>query len=66
MAPLFITFRINQETGEVESETEGFHGKGCAAVQEVFSKALGKAESVTVKPEFHRPCLQDNKIKQGR
>lgn len=65
MALQEVKFRINQETGEVEVKTDGFNGKGCDAVHDLFNNALGGTEVKTHTPEFHRPVLQNNKIKQG-
>lgn len=62
-----IKFTLDKATGDWHAETSGFEGQGCGAVQQAFTTALGEAAApMQVKPEFHRPCLQDNKITQGR
>jgi hypothetical protein len=35
-----ITIEIDQETGDITIDLEGYQGKGCAAVQEAFSRTL--------------------------
>ena len=59
-----ITIEI--ENGEVSVDLEGFHGKGCAAVQEGFAKAVGKATAVQPKREFNAPIIAANRLKQGK
>ncbi len=40
--------------GGVKTDMQGFKGKGCKAVADAFSKALGgKIDSETVKAEYH-------------
>jgi hypothetical protein len=56
-----VTVDIDMATGDAEVDLEGFNGKGCGAIQEAFAKALGEAEVVTHKPEFHKPCTTTNK-----
>jgi len=49
-----ITFTIDPKTGEVESSMAGWKGKGCHAVQDAFTKALGGETLVDKKlPEYN-------------
>lgn len=49
-----ITATIDPETGEVEVVLGGYKGKGCHAVQEVITKALGGEVLVDKKlPEYN-------------
>ena len=59
-----VTIEID-EKGDVNVDLAGFQGKGCAAVQEGFTRALGKAESVTKKPEYNKPQQNVNRLGQG-
>jgi hypothetical protein len=58
-----ITVEID-ESGEVSVDLAGYQGKGCAAIQEGFARAVGKSDHVTHKPEFNRPCLTQTKLQQ--
>lgn len=50
-----LTVTIDPKTGEVETDLSGYQGKGCHAVQEVITKALGgKVNVETKKPEFNK------------
>lgn len=51
MADGIVKFTINAE-GDAVIDLQGFHGKGCAAVQEGFHKALGTEVEHRNKPEF--------------
>ncbi len=54
MAGEIAIVTIDPETGDVELDLKGFHGKGCGAVQEAVSKALGGDVTATKqKPEYH-------------
>jgi hypothetical protein len=59
------TVEIDLKTAEVKVETEGFHGKGCAAVIEGFAKAAGASSAGMVKKqEFNAPAIAANRLKQ--
>jgi len=50
----FVTATIDHETAEVEIDLAGYKGKGCHALQDAFSKALGgKTVVEKKKPEFN-------------
>jgi hypothetical protein len=50
-----ITATIDPATGEVETELNGYQGKGCHAIQDVITKALGGEVTVERrKPEFNK------------
>ncbi len=54
MANKIVTATIDPETGEVELDLAGYKGKGCHAIQEVFTRALGGKTLVDQKkPEFN-------------
>lgn len=53
MAKILVA-TIDPTTGEVEIDLNGYKGKGCGAVQEAVSKALGGDVTATKqKPEYH-------------
>lgn len=56
-----VKFTINEQ-GEGLVDLEGFQGKGCAAIQAGFEKALGGEVEHKLKPEYNKPEL---KIKKG-
>jgi len=58
-----VTIVIDDE-GDSTVDLAGFNGKGCAAIQEGFARAVGKSDHVTHKPEFNRPCLTQTKLQQ--
>jgi hypothetical protein len=58
-----ITIEID-EKGDSEIDLAGFNGKGCAAIQEGFARAVGTATEVGHKPEFNKPCKTENKLQQ--
>jgi len=47
-----ITIQIDNETGDLTVDLDGYQGRGCAAVQEAFSAVLGKSTHSTNKPEY--------------
>jgi hypothetical protein len=60
-----ITATIDPENGEVEVDLAGYKGKGCHAIQEAFSKALGGKTIVdTKKPEFNATVTSATCIKR--
>ena len=55
-----LTCTINPATGEVEVDLAGYQGKGCHAVQEVITKALGgDVEIDRKKPEYNKALTKD-------
>ncbi|PWT76230.1 MAG: hypothetical protein C5B59_07100 [Bacteroidetes bacterium] len=56
-----ITIEID-ENGDQTVDLAGYRGKGCAAVQAVFERAVGKSVKVTRKQEYNdtnnKPLLQ--------
>ncbi len=50
-----LTAVINPETGEMEIDLAGYKGKGCHAVQEAISKAMG---STTIEDKRKREYNQ--------
>jgi hypothetical protein len=54
MANKIITVEIDNETGNLTVDTDGYEGKGCAAVQEAFAATLGKSTHSVNKPEFNK------------
>lgn len=58
-----ITVEID-EAGDQTVDLAGYHGKGCAAVQEVFERAVGKSVSVVRKPEYNKVAVKENLIKR--
>lgn len=48
-----ITMTIDDE-GNPTVETDGYEGKGCDAVQQIFGAAIGTTEKSTKKPEYNR------------
>lgn len=58
-----LTATIDPTTGEVELDLDGYKGKGCHAIQEVFTKALGgKVVAEQKKPEFNAVVTRTNCI----
>jgi hypothetical protein len=44
------------EAGDATVELDGYKGKGCHAIQEIFAKALGgKTKKLVRKPEYNTP-----------
>ena len=60
-----ITIEID-EKGNSTVDLEGFHGKGCAAIQEAFAKAVGTSTHIEHKREFNAPVIAANRLKQGK
>jgi len=54
MANKTILVEIDPETGDATVDLDGYQGHGCAAVQEVFGRALGTTTHSTKKPEFNK------------
>ena len=54
MANKIITIQIDNSTGDLTVDLDGYEGKGCAAVQEAFSATLGKSTHSVNKPEFNK------------
>jgi hypothetical protein len=50
-----LTITIDPETAEVETDLDGYQGRGCHAVQEAFAKANGgKTLVARRKAEFNK------------
>lgn len=63
MSLKILTATIDPDTGEVEVDLAGYNGKGCHAVQDVISKALGGETLVeTKKPEYNKPMTTNHCI----
>lgn len=56
-----ITVEID-EHGDSTVDLAGFAGKGCAAIQEGFARAVGTSTHVEHKPEFNRPVQGQTKL----
>jgi hypothetical protein len=54
MANRIITVEIDNTTGNLTVDLEGYQGHGCAAVQEAFGRTLGKTTHSENKPEFNK------------
>jgi hypothetical protein len=60
-----ITLTIDPETAEVEVETAGYKGVGCAAVVEAFVKDYGgKVTDDRRKAEYNTPLTNNICIKR--
>ena len=49
-----ITIEIDNETGNLTVDLDGYQGVGCAAVQEAFAATLGKSTHSVNKPEYNK------------
>lgn len=56
-----ITIEID-EAGDQTVDLAGYEGKGCAAVQAVFERAVGKSTSVTRKPEYNKTATNSKLV----
>jgi hypothetical protein len=54
MSNKIITIEVDPETGNLTVDTDGYEGKGCAAVQEAFAATLGKSTHSTNKAEYNK------------
>ena len=54
MANKIITIEIDNTTGDLTVDLDGYEGKGCGVVQEAFSATLGKSTHSVNKPEFNK------------
>lgn len=58
-----MTMTIDPATGEVEVDLAGYKGKGCHAVQDVMTKALGGEVKVEKKkPEYNSPLTTKTSV----
>jgi hypothetical protein len=61
-----ITVTIETEgldAGDATVELDGYKGKGCHAIQEIFTKALGgKTKKLVRKPEYNTVVVADKCI----
>ena len=64
MAVQMVIITIGE--GECTVETEGFQGKGCAAIHEGFAKAVGTSTHMEKKREFNAPIIAANRLTQGK
>ncbi len=46
MANKLIIIEIDNTTGDITVDLDGYEGKGCAAVQEAFSATLGSPRTL--------------------
>lgn len=51
-----------EENGDSSVDLAGFQGRGCAAIQEGFARAVGTSTHEIKKPEFHRPVSTQTKL----
>ena len=49
-----ITVEIDNETGNLTVDLDGYQGVGCAAVQEAFAATLGTSTHSVNKPEYNK------------
>ena len=56
-----ITMTIDDE-GNPIIDLEGYQGKGCQAVQDVFGRALGTTTQATKKPEYNKVPVKKNSV----
>lgn len=56
-----VTVEID-ESGDQTVDLAGYEGKGCAAVQQVFERAVGKSVAVTRKPEYNKVPVKKNTL----
>ena len=56
-----VTLTID-ENGDPTIDLEGYRGKGCSAVQEVFGRAIGATTKAVKKPEYLKPMKKNVKI----
>lgn len=54
------------ENGDIEVELDGYKGKGCSAIQDVFGKALGTTTKRVKKREYNDAAVTTNLRTQGR
>lgn len=57
-----ITMEID-DNGDATVETTGYKGRGCEAVQEVFTRALGIKVGEKIKPEYNQPLTNERLLK---
>ena len=53
---------IIDEAGNVSVDIDGVVGKGCHAIQEAMSAALGKTTKVVTKKEFYQTVTKTVKV----
>ena len=49
-----VTVKISPDGSKVESDAEGFEGKGCEDLMAPILKALGTVEEKKYKPEYYK------------
>jgi hypothetical protein len=61
-----VTASIDETTGDIEVELDGYRGKGCSAIQDVFGKALGTTTKRVKKRDYNEATVTTNLRTQGR
>ena len=56
-----ITIEIDED-GNQTVDLKGYFGRGCAAVQAVFERAIGKSIKVTRKPEYNAVTTNNKQV----
>ena len=56
-----ITIEID-ENGDQTVDLAGYKGKGCAAVQAVFERAIGKSIKAVRKPEYNQVATNQKTV----
>ncbi len=54
MANKLIIVEIDNSTGDLTVDLDGYQGKGCWAVQEAFAATLGKSTHSVNKPKYNK------------
>lgn len=58
-----LHIEIDETTGEITVEVNGVVGKGCSAIQDAISAALGNVVETKTKPEYFKVAtVQQNKV----
>jgi len=60
-----LHIEIDETTGEVTVEANGFVGKGCGAIQDAISHDLGKTLETRTKPEYFRTATKKTTVHHG-
>lgn len=56
-----VTMTID-ENGDPTIDLEGYQGKGCHAIQEVFGRALGTTVKAVKKPEYNKVVKNEKRL----
>lgn len=65
MARKIVTIDVDEEAGTFTVDTDGFHGKGCKAIQEAF-ESMGTVVKEVVKPEYYKGQGAGNTLTNGQ